>query len=129
MSRTRNRMRVGTCRWMIALIAICLAVPLSVLADDTELFSTRANPNVLLMLDTTGSMATVDPGVSGVGDLDGDGTSNTRMDILWKVAYSLLNADLSIPESTLSFSTTVRDGLDGFTDPAIQRITVVKEDH
>jgi D-lyxose ketol-isomerase len=27
-----------------------------------------------------------------------------------------------------SFSTTVRDGLDGFTDSAIQRITVVKED-
>lgn len=25
-----------------------------------------------------------------------------------------------------SFSTTVRDGLDGFTDPAIERITVVK---
>ena len=27
-----------------------------------------------------------------------------------------------------SFSTTVRDGLDGFTDPAIQRITVIKDD-
>jgi D-lyxose ketol-isomerase len=27
-----------------------------------------------------------------------------------------------------SFSTTVRDGLDGFTDPDIQRITVVKDD-
>ena len=27
-----------------------------------------------------------------------------------------------------SFSTTVRDGLDGFTDPAIQRITTVKDD-
>ena len=27
-----------------------------------------------------------------------------------------------------SFSTTVRDGLDGFTDPEIQRITVVKDD-
>lgn len=27
-----------------------------------------------------------------------------------------------------SFSTTVRDGLDGFTDPAIERITVVKDD-
>jgi D-lyxose ketol-isomerase len=26
-----------------------------------------------------------------------------------------------------SFSTTVRDGLDGFTDPAIQRVTVVKK--
>jgi len=27
-----------------------------------------------------------------------------------------------------SFSTTVRDGLDGFTDPAIQRLTIVKDD-
>ena len=27
-----------------------------------------------------------------------------------------------------SFSTTVRDGLDGFTDPDIQRITVVKDE-
>ena len=26
-----------------------------------------------------------------------------------------------------SFSTTVRDGLDGFTDPAIERVTVVRE--
>ncbi|MBN2314547.1 MAG: D-lyxose/D-mannose family sugar isomerase [Sedimentisphaerales bacterium] len=28
-----------------------------------------------------------------------------------------------------SFSTTVRDGLDGFTDPAIQRTTVIKEEN
>jgi D-lyxose ketol-isomerase len=28
-----------------------------------------------------------------------------------------------------SFSTTVRDGLDGFTDPAVQRTTVIKEDN
>lgn len=27
-----------------------------------------------------------------------------------------------------SFSTTVRDGLDGFTDPEIQRLTVIEED-
>jgi D-lyxose ketol-isomerase len=27
-----------------------------------------------------------------------------------------------------SFSTTVRDGLDGFTDPDIQRLTIVKDD-
>ena len=27
-----------------------------------------------------------------------------------------------------SFSTTVRDGLDGFTDPAIQRITIVEDE-
>ena len=104
----RNWMRIGTRRWIIFLVALTLAAPVSVLADDTELFSTRANPNVLLMLDTTGSMGTVDPGVTGVGDLDGDGTSNTRMDILWKVVYTLLNADLSIPQSSLTVSTTVR---------------------
>ncbi|MGA6992764.1 MAG: PilC/PilY family type IV pilus protein [Candidatus Deferrimicrobiaceae bacterium] len=110
MKRTRKMIRIGICRWMIPLIAVVLMAPFSVLADDTELFSTRANPNVLLMLDTTGSMSTVDPGVTGVGNLDGQGSANTRMDILWKVVYSLLNADLSIPSSTASYSTTVRSG-------------------
>ncbi|MGB3398912.1 MAG: hypothetical protein WBA34_01930, partial [Candidatus Deferrimicrobiaceae bacterium] len=71
MNTTRNRMRIGIYRWMIPLIAIALAAPFSVLADDTELFSTRANPNVLLMLDTTGSMASI-AGTSTVGDLDGE---------------------------------------------------------
>ena len=98
----------GTNQWMIFLVAFALAAPVSALADDTELFSTRANPNVLLMLDTTGSMRTVEPGVTAVGDLDGDGTSNTRMDILWKVVYTLLNADLSKPQSTSTVTTTVR---------------------
>ncbi len=107
---SRKRMRTGKYFWMIPLIAVVLMAPFSVLADDTELFSTRANPNVLLMLDTTGSMNSVDPGVTGVGDLDGNGTANTRMDILWKVVYSLLNADLSIPSSTSTYSTTVRSG-------------------
>ena len=32
-----------------------------------------------------------------VGDLDGSSPSNIRMDILWKVIYTLLNADLSHP--------------------------------
>jgi hypothetical protein len=104
----RKRKRIGTVRGVIFLVAFALAAPFPALADDTELFSTRANPNVLLMLDTTGSMGTVDPGVTGVGDLDGDGTSNTRMDILWKVVYTLLNADLSIPQSSSTVSTTVR---------------------
>ena len=106
----RKRMRTGKYFWMIPLIAVVLMAPFSVLADDTELFSTRANPNVLLMLDTTGSMNNQDPGVTGIGDLDGNGDSNRRMDILWKVVYSLLNSDLSIPASTISYSTTVRSG-------------------
>ncbi len=81
----------------LALLLACLiALPPVVLADDTELFTTSANPNVLLMLDTTGSMANT-AGGSSVGDLDGYSPANSRMDILWKVVYTLLNADLSIP--------------------------------
>lgn len=104
------KMRTGATRRLIPLIVFLLMVPFSVLADDTELFASRANPNVLLMLDTTGSMNTVDPGVTDVGDLDGNGTSNSRMDILWKVVYTLLNADLSLPSSTVTANTTVRSG-------------------
>ena len=77
-----------------------------VLAEDTELFTTSANPNVLLMLDTTGSMADTASGTP-VGDLDGDGTSNTKMDILWKVVYTLLNADLSQPSYATNDTVTV----------------------
>lgn len=86
------------------LLLYLIAMPPAVLADDTELFTTSANPNVLLMLDTTGSMDTV-AGTSSVGDLDGDSPSNSRMDVLWKVVYTLLNADLSIPSSTGTYTT------------------------
>jgi len=86
--------------WLALLLSCLIAVPPAALADDTELFTTSANPNVLLMLDTTGSMDATAGGTS-VGDLDGDGTQNTRMDILWKVVYTLLNADLSIPNSSV----------------------------
>lgn len=85
--------------WMALLLSFLMAMPPVAFADDTELFTTQANPNVLLMLDTTGSMDTAAAGTS-VGDLDGDGTNNTRMDILWKVIYTLLNGDLSIPSSS-----------------------------
>jgi type IV pilus assembly protein PilY1 len=89
------------------LVSFLIALPSAAFADDTELFTTSANPNVLLMLDTTGSMHDTASGTS-VGDLDGeDGSSNTRMDILWKVIYTLLNADLSTPDSTVSASGTL----------------------
>jgi len=85
--------------WLALLLTCLLAMPPVSVADDTELFTTSANPNVLLMLDTTGSMSTT-AGGSSVGELDGSSPSNSRMDILWKVVYTLLNADLSIPGPT-----------------------------
>ena len=88
------------------LIAFLIAMPPVTFADDTELFTTSANPNVLLMLDTTGSMSDSASGTS-VGDLDGDGASNTKMDILWKVVYTLLNADLSQPSYVTNDTVTV----------------------
>ena len=95
--------------WLALFLSCLVAVPPGALADDTELFTTSANPNVLLILDTTGSMSTV-AGSSSVGDLDGDSPANSRMDVLWKVVYSLLNADLSIPASSGTYScrTSVR---------------------
>jgi Tfp pilus tip-associated adhesin PilY1 len=87
--------------WLALFLSCLIAMPPSALADDTELFTASANPNVLLMLDTTGSMDSV-AGSSSVGDLDGDSPSNSRMDVLWKVVYTLLNADQSKPNSTVS---------------------------
>ena len=88
------------------LLSFLIAIPPVALADDTELFTTSANPNVLLMLDTTGSMSDSASGTS-VGDLDGDGSSNTKMDILWKVVYTLLNANLSQPSYVNNDTVTV----------------------
>ena len=57
--------------WLALLLSFLIAIPPVVLADDTELFTTSANPNVLLMLDTTGSMHDTASGTP-VGDLDGE---------------------------------------------------------
>jgi type IV pilus assembly protein PilY1 len=92
--------------WLALFLSCLIALPPSALADDTELFTTSANPNVLLMLDTTGSMDSV-AGSSAVGDLDGDSPSNSRMDILWKVVYTLLNSDQSKPNSSIDASGTL----------------------
>jgi type IV pilus assembly protein PilY1 len=92
--------------WLALLLSCLIALPPAVLADDTELFTTSANPNVLLILDTSLSMNT-QAGSSSVGDLDGEGNSNSRMDILWKVVYTLLNADLSIPSSSSTITATL----------------------
>jgi type IV pilus assembly protein PilY1 len=92
--------------WLALFLSCWIALPPSAPADDTELFTASANPNVLLMLDTTGSMDSV-AGSSSVGDLDGDSPSNSRMDVLWKVVYTLLNADLSKPNSSVDATGTL----------------------
>ena len=65
------------------------------------------------MLDTTGSMDSLADGTS-VGDLDGyvdpndhTTTANSRMDILWRVVYTLLNANLSQPSFVTNDTVTV----------------------
>ncbi|MEW6720814.1 MAG: PilC/PilY family type IV pilus protein [Thermodesulfobacteriota bacterium] len=95
--------------WLALLLCCLVALPPSAPADDTELFTTAANPNVLLMLDTTGSMDT--SADLSVGDLDGDSPSGSRMDILWKVIYTLLNADLSTPTYDNTATGTARGEL------------------
>ncbi len=92
--------------WMALLLSFLMAIPTAALADDTELFTTSANPNVLLMLDITGSMDTKAAGTS-TENQDGEGNSNSRMDILWKVVYTLLNADLSVPTASVTATGTL----------------------
>jgi Tfp pilus tip-associated adhesin PilY1 len=102
--------------WLALFLSCLIALPPSALADDTELFTSSANPNVLLMLDTTGSMSTV-AGSSSVGDLDGDTPANSRMDILWRVVYTLLNSDLSIPSSSSTYTCRTSAGIQTWYNP------------
>jgi hypothetical protein len=75
-----------------AVMAGSLACP--VFGDDTDVFTYQAMPNVLLILDDTGSM-TSNYGGSVVGDLDGDYTPNMRLDVAYRVLYQILNGDSS----------------------------------
>lgn len=67
--------------------------------DDADIFRVQSMPNVLLVLDDTGSM-TSNNGGSTVGDLDGDGRYNTRLDVAYRVLYQILNGD----QSSFTFS-------------------------
>jgi hypothetical protein len=93
----------NTILWAILLATVYAFAPAATFADDSELFTSRVWPNVLLMVDKSGSMKSGASGSSGIGNLIGDGTSygvtngNKRIDALWKVVYTLLNADGSIP--------------------------------
>ena len=93
----------GNIRAVVGVIVLAiLLVPDMGTADDAELFTTRVLPNVLLVIDKSGSMD-FPSGSTGIGNLDGNSSNpygpdgNTRMDVLYKVVYTLLNADGSIP--------------------------------
>jgi Tfp pilus assembly protein, tip-associated adhesin PilY1 len=102
--------------WLILVIFISFFLSSNGTASDEELFTTSANPNVLLVIDQSASMSTQDPSVltGSIGNLDGNGSGDTRMDILYKVVYTLLNADMSIPggstDYTLALLSTIPTG-------------------
>jgi Tfp pilus tip-associated adhesin PilY1 len=91
----RRRKHMKTSKYpagLALLIAFLIALPAVALANDEELFSSSSKANVLLLLDTTGSMG--DPADNTVPALyDTSATGGRKMDALWKVVYTLLNAN------------------------------------
>jgi hypothetical protein len=79
-------------------------------ADDSDIFRFRATPNVLIIVDDSGSMARTYGGTE-VGDLDGQtraafggtGTqTSSRVDVAYRVLYQLLNGDNTVPAGLAS---------------------------
>jgi len=101
MASKRRSGNLGFVFFLIVTVTSAGFLPRAARGDDAEIFKAQAAPNVLLIVDDTGSM-TSNPGGSAVGDLDGDGTSNTRLDVAYRVLYQLLNAD----DSTVTISGT-----------------------
>jgi Neisseria PilC beta-propeller domain len=102
--------------WVFTIVLVIALPSFSAFSDDSELFTNTANPDVLLVVDTSPSMNTIDPLASpAVPDLNGpdpaDGIvrANQRFDIIWKVLYSLLNYDGSSPGDTPTFSGTLKN--------------------
>lgn len=86
---------------ILAAVAITGSFVCPAYGDDSDIFKIQATPNVLLILDDSGSMAR-NYGGSEVGDLDGrdrasyggSGTEvSSRVDVAYRVLYQLLNAD------------------------------------
>jgi len=105
-----KKFRYGSIILLVALASLAL-VPAAGRTDDTELFMTRTNPNVLLLVDTSSSMGTMDNAATPPVPLlaTGSGTGNRRVDIIWNVLYSLLNADGSKPGTSVSYTATLSE--------------------
>jgi len=91
-------------------LASCLLMTTTARADDSDIFRFRATPNVLIIVDGSGSMCRTSGGTE-VGDLDGKdrdfcvnatGTqTSSRTDVAYRVLYQLLNGDGSAPGGSL----------------------------
>jgi Tfp pilus tip-associated adhesin PilY1 len=98
--------------WAVLLGVAIATAPVAASADDSELFISRVRPNILLMVDKSGSMRSNPSGSTGIGNLTAIGSSygvssgNLRIDALWKVVYTLLNADMSVPQGGAGGGTT-----------------------
>lgn len=78
----------------VAAIAFTALLPLTSFGSDEDVFTYRAYPNMLVVLERGANMATLaDSGA--VGDVDGDG-SMTRYDLALKVLFRILNANGSL---------------------------------
>ena len=103
-------------------------------ADDSDIFRFRATPNVLIIVDDSGSMARTYGGTD-VGDLDGhnrdefNGTgtgatsltgpgASSRIDVAWRVLYQLLNADGSVPSGLTTPYPTLRTHVSPDSSPS-----------
>ena len=103
-------------------------------ADDSDIFRFRATPNVLIIVDDSGSMARTYGGTD-VGDLDGhtrsefSGTgtgatsltgpgASSRIDVAWRVLYQLLNADASVPSGLTTPYPTLRSHVSPDSSPS-----------
>jgi Tfp pilus tip-associated adhesin PilY1 len=115
-------------------LASCLLTAAPTGADDSDIFRFRATPNVLIIVDDSGSMARTYGG-SDVGDLDGQtrstfggtGTGATsltgpgassRIDVAWRVLYQLLNADASVPSGLTTPYPTLRSHVSPDSSPS-----------
>jgi len=85
----RGRMKKA----LIVTAIVLLLYPFIADADDSDLFLFAVEPNVLIVLDGSGSMnSNTVPGFTG-GDIDGYGNINTRMDVAYYVLEDLLDAE------------------------------------
>ncbi|HJX14379.1 MAG TPA: hypothetical protein VJ386_01515, partial [Candidatus Deferrimicrobiaceae bacterium] len=109
-SKRRSGMQ-GLVFFLTVTVTFAGFLPRAARGDDAEIFKAQATPNVLLILDDSGSMAR-NYGGSEVGDLDGADRAtfggsgaqvSSRVDVTYRVLYQLLNAD----QSTVTISGNV----------------------
>src|SRR5262249_49885540 len=105
---TQGSFRMETLRWRSAVAigatALTLVCAMPALADDTEIYvsqpGTGVKPNVLFILDTSGSMSSTVPGSGGM----------TRLEIVRDVAINLATSLKGVNLGLMRYSTDAQGG-------------------